>query len=167
MKKLLMVIPLVLLLCFTFGCQKAEEATEEPVVDVEAEEEAIRTLTTEWFAAELRRDMEACLSNFAPDAVLHVEGAPTIVGISGIRAGYEEFFKIPFTDWVMEPRTVFVSESGDLAYDFGSFKMVIEDLEGRTEVPSKNIIIWRKLEGQWKCVVITGSNDVPPSPPSE
>jgi len=167
MKKLLMILPLVFLLCFAFGCQKAEEVAEEPAVDIAAEEEAIRTLTSEWFAAELRRDMEACLSNFAPDAVLHVEGAPSIVGTSAIRAAYEEFFKLPFTDWVMEPRTVFVSKSGDLAYDFGSFKMVIEDSEGRTEVPSKNIIIWRKLEGQWKCVVITGSNDTPPSPPSE
>jgi len=167
MKKLFMVLPLVLMLCFAFGCQKAEEVAEEPAVDVEAEKEVIRKLTTEWFDAELRRDMEACLSNFAPDAVLHVEGATAIVGISGIRAGYEEFFKLPFTDWVMEPRTVFVSKSGDLAYDFGSFKMVIEDSEGRTEVPSKNTIIWRKLEGQWKCVVITGTNDTPPSQPSE
>jgi menaquinone-dependent protoporphyrinogen IX oxidase len=29
MKKLFMILPLVLLLCFTFGCQKAEEVTEE------------------------------------------------------------------------------------------------------------------------------------------
>jgi len=29
MKKLLTILPLVLLLCFTFGCQKAEEVTEE------------------------------------------------------------------------------------------------------------------------------------------
>jgi hypothetical protein len=29
MKKLLMVIPLVFLLCFTFSCQKAEEVAEE------------------------------------------------------------------------------------------------------------------------------------------
>ena len=84
-----------------------------------------------------------------------------------MRAAYEEFFKIPFTDWVMEPRTVFVAESGDLAYDLGSFKMVIEDSEDRTEIPQKSTNIWRKLEGQWKCVVMTFSSDTPPSPPSE
>lgn len=43
MKKLLMVIPLVLLLCFTFSYQKGEEVAEEPVVDIEAEKEAIIT----------------------------------------------------------------------------------------------------------------------------
>jgi len=42
MRKLLIFIPLVLLLCFTFSCQKSEEVAEEPVVDVEAEKEAIR-----------------------------------------------------------------------------------------------------------------------------
>jgi hypothetical protein len=38
MKKLLMILPLVLVLCFTFSCQKAEEVAEEPAVDVEAED---------------------------------------------------------------------------------------------------------------------------------
>ena len=36
MKKLLMVIPLVLLLCLTFGCQKAEEAAEEVKAELPA-----------------------------------------------------------------------------------------------------------------------------------
>ena len=41
MKKLLLILPLVFLLCITFSCQKAEEVAEEPVVDVEAEREAV------------------------------------------------------------------------------------------------------------------------------
>ncbi len=32
MKKLLTIIPLVILLCFTFGCQQAEEA--KPALDI-------------------------------------------------------------------------------------------------------------------------------------
>ncbi len=38
MKKLLMIIPLVFLLCITFGCKQGEEVAEEPAVDVEAED---------------------------------------------------------------------------------------------------------------------------------
>jgi uncharacterized protein (TIGR02246 family) len=167
MKKLLMVIPLVFLLCFTFSCQQGEEVAEEPVVDIAAEEEAIRKLTTDWFADELRRDMEASLSCVAPDAMFQLGGAPTIVGITAIRAAYEELFKIPFTDWVVEPRTVVVSKSGDLAYDIGSFKMVFEGPEGRKEEPQKSTIIWRKLDGQWKVVVCCFSSDTPPAQTSE
>lgn len=35
MKKLPMIIPLVILLCFTFGCQRGEEAAEEPNIYVD------------------------------------------------------------------------------------------------------------------------------------
>jgi hypothetical protein len=42
-----MILPLVCLLCFTFGCQKAEEVSEEPTVDVVANIEAIRSMSQE------------------------------------------------------------------------------------------------------------------------
>ncbi len=96
-----------------------------------------------------------------------MEGAPAIVGTTANRAFYEEFFKIPFTDWVIEPRTIVVSESGDLAYDIGSFKMVIEGPEGRKEEPQKSTIVWRKLEGKWKVVVCCFTYDSPQAPASE
>ena len=41
MKKLLIILPLVFLLCFTLVCQKAEEVAEEPAVDVEAEKQIL------------------------------------------------------------------------------------------------------------------------------
>ncbi len=168
MKKLFMILSLAFLLCFTFSCQKqGEEVAEEAMIDLTAEEEVIRKLTIDWFADELRRDMEASLSNLAPDAIFQLGGAPTIVGTTAIRAAYEEFFKLPFTDWVIEPRIVVVAASGDLAYDIGSFKMVIEGPEGRKEEPQKSTFIWRKLDGQWKVVVCCFSNDTPPEQTAE
>ncbi len=47
MKKLLMVIPLVFLLCLTYGCQRGEEVSEGPVVDVETKEEGEKPLNIE------------------------------------------------------------------------------------------------------------------------
>jgi hypothetical protein len=92
MKKHFMILPLALILCFMVGCQQAEEVAEEPVVDVAAEKEAIRKLTTDWFADELRRDIEASLSYLTSDAVIQLGGAPTLVGTTAMRAAYEEFF---------------------------------------------------------------------------
>jgi uncharacterized protein (TIGR02246 family) len=162
-----MILPLWLLLCVTLTCQQGKKVVEQTLVDVEAEKEIISKLTKDWFAAELQHDTEASLSFLAPDAVVHMEGAPAIVGTAALRALYEEFFKIPFTDWVLEPRTVVVSTSGDLAYDIGSFKMVIEGPEGRREEPQKSTIIWRKLDNQWKVAVCCFSNDSPQAPASE
>ncbi|UCE42252.1 MAG: lipocalin-like domain-containing protein [Candidatus Aminicenantes bacterium] len=38
MKKLFMILPMVVLLCFAFGCQQGEEVAAEPAVDVKAED---------------------------------------------------------------------------------------------------------------------------------
>lgn len=150
--------PIVLGLAACLGVACAPGA---PAVDLAAEEVAIRRLTADWFAAETRRDIEASLSYLAPDAVIQPEGAPTITDMTAMRGLYEEFFQVPFTDLVMEPRTVVVAASGDLAYDIGPWKIVFEGPYGRTEAPAKSTIIWRKVEGQWKAVVMSFSMDTP------
>ena len=151
-------ILVVMATCFGIAC-----APELPPIDLAAEEAAIRELTADWFAAEARRDIEASLSYLAPDAVIQPEGAATITDSAETRALYEEFFAAPFTDLVMEPRTVVVAASGDLAYDVGPWRMVFEGPDGRAEAPGKSTIIWRKVDGQWKVVVMSFSMDTPPA----
>ncbi len=51
MKKLLLILPLVFLLCFTFGCQQAEEVAEEPVVDVESEKQNVEEVIRNFYDA--------------------------------------------------------------------------------------------------------------------
>jgi len=133
------------------------------MIDLDTEEQTIRKLTADWFADEVRRDVDASLSYIASDVVIQPEGAPTINGIAAMRSLYEEVFKMPFVDLVMEPRTVVVAASGDLAYDIGPWKMVFEGENGRTEAPHKSNIIWRKLNGQWKIVALSYSMDTPPA----
>ncbi len=137
-----------------------------PAADLAAEEQAIRQLTTDWFAAEERRDMNASLSYLAPDAIIQAEGMPTVQGGEGIRMLYEGFFSLPYTELLMEPRTVVVSPSGDMAYDIGPWKIVTDRPSGRIEDAGKSTIIWRKLNGEWKAVVMSFSMDQPP-PASE
>ena len=67
MKKLSMILPLVLVLCFTFGCQKAEEVAEEPAVDVEAEETAIRETMKTAIEGLNNHDIQAHLSTLTED----------------------------------------------------------------------------------------------------
>ena len=150
------VVLLLLAVCFSTACTPPAAN-----VDLAAEEQAIRKLTEEWFADEVRRDLEASLSYLGPDVVIQAEGGPTIQGIDESRSLFEGFFKIPYVDLVGEPRTVVVAESGDLAYDLGTLNLVLEGDDGRTEVPTKSTIIWRKLDGQWKAVVLSFSSNTP------
>jgi uncharacterized protein (TIGR02246 family) len=136
-------------------------------VNLDGEAGAIRKRTSDWFAAESRRDLEASLSFLAEDAVIQPEGGPTITGRAAMRALYEEFFKEAFTELVMKPRTIVVAASGDLAYDIGPWSMVTEGPQGRTEVPGKSTIIWRKVAGEWKAALMSFSMDASPSTSSK
>ena len=140
--------------------------TETQRIDLAAEEATIHQLTKDWFAAELRRDMDASLGYLAPDAVVQAEGTPTISGSAGLRTMYQDQFKIPMTDVRMGPRTVVVAPSGDFAYDFGPFTIVLAGDPKPAEVGVKSTIIWRKREGKWKAVLMTASTDSPSAVPA-
>ena len=57
MKKLFIVIPLVFLLCFAFGCQKGEEVAEEPVIDLAAEKVKVESVIDQWSEAWKNEDI--------------------------------------------------------------------------------------------------------------
>ena len=138
----------------------------KPVIDLAAEKETIRKLTTDLLNAELRRDMEASLSYLAPDAVIQLEGAqikgpPTVTGTTAIRAMYEEIFEMPYTDMVWEPRDILLPSSGDLAFQIGTIKIVFEGPDATTVVPGKATIIWRKSDNQWKAAIMHVSKGEP------
>ena len=131
-----------------------------PKVDLTAETNAVRQRFADWVAAEKRRDLELSMSFLAPDAVIHGEGTPAIKGIEAARGVWKAFFDIPFTDIVnTEPRTVVVSSSGDLAYDAGSWKLIVPGKDGPTEQRGKSAIVWQKRDGQWKAVGLSFSMD--------
>jgi ketosteroid isomerase-like protein len=89
MKKLLMILPLVLLLCFTFSCQKAEE----PVVDVEADIEAVRNWVKESYAAADSGDVEDYISFWVEDVIWMPPNAPIIQGTSAIKEILQPYFE--------------------------------------------------------------------------
>ena len=137
-----------------------------PKVDTAAEAQVVRKRYADWVEAEKRRDLEAALSFLAPDAVVQGGDAPAIKGLAAARALWKEIFAIPYTDMVdVEPRTVVVAQAGDMAYDYGNFKIILPGLNGHTEVRAKSLVVWKKVDGQWKAVVDTFSMDAPSAPP--
>jgi len=69
-KQLLMVLPLVLLLCFTLSCQQGEEVgveAEEPVVDIEAEKANVQAVLNQYTKAWEALDFELFSEVFSHD----------------------------------------------------------------------------------------------------
>ncbi len=142
MKKLIMVLPLVFLLCFTFGCQQGEEEVEEPTVDIAAEVVAIMEVFAEKEKAGPAKDVELLMLFVADDALT-------------IR-GDKEATRKWYTDYFTNGRywdngtidKLEVSASGDMAYMVNTWDYF--DDEGKTGSGS-NVTVWKKqADGTWK-----------------
>jgi len=150
MKKLLMIIPLVILFCFTFGCQKqAEEA--KPEVDIEADVEAIESWTDEVMKAFNEGDLEAFMATIAEDAVYMPTGEPPLIGKEAIRNWYNEVFdKISYDVTISSDE---IEICGDWAIQRATWKgsWIQKDSGETTQFESKDIYIHRRQpDGSWK-----------------
>ena len=82
MKKLLMIIPLVILLCFAFGCQQGEEVAEEVGVKALSDEDvaAIKASTEAYMQAVRSEDSAALAALYTEDAVWMPPNQPMVRG---------------------------------------------------------------------------------------
>lgn len=137
------------------GCADA------PRVDTLAEADLIRELDVQWQAAVDAKDIEACLGFYAPDAMQMPANSPAFVGTEAIRNWYESWLLEPGVSNSFEPEVIEVAASGDLAYDRGTYRFVVEAPEGRVEDVGKYVVIWKKINGEWKVMADIGNSDAP------
>ena len=151
MKKAFTVL-VVLLLIVNYSCQKS--------VDLQAEEEQIRQFTQEWYDAENRDDLDAIMPFIAEESVLQMPGMPTIEGKDAQRSLMATLLE-SMVSITGGPMTIVVSESGDIAYQYGTSTAIIKGPDGEFEDPEKYLFVWKKIDGEWKVVVGSFSSDNP------
>jgi ketosteroid isomerase-like protein len=146
-------LPTLLLACLS--CSRV------PQVDTAAEALAIRELDRQWQAAVEARDIEACLRFYAPGAVEMQPSTPAIAGLPAIRAWFESGLLQPGITNVFTSDTIEVAASGDLAYDRGTYRFSMETPDGRVEDVGKYLMIWKKIDGEWKVIADISNSDRP------
>ncbi|MDP6776303.1 MAG: DUF4440 domain-containing protein [Candidatus Latescibacteria bacterium] len=130
------------------------------VVDHRAEEQQIRQLTLDLYDAENRRDLNAIMGFMADGFVAQIPGTPPLIrGKEGVRAATEAFLG-SLVSVADGPMTIVVSDNGDMAYQFGRSKVIVQGPDGQVEDPQKHLFVWRKINGQWKVVAGAYSSDV-------
>lgn len=120
MKKLLMVIPLVFLLCFTFGYQQSEEVAEEPAVDIEAEKAAVRAVLDDWIKCIETEDIELFSKIIAHDddmVSFGTDAAEHWVGWESIKESVQKQFEsVENADISIRELVIKVHNSGEVAW---------------------------------------------------
>ncbi|MDH4219969.1 MAG: nuclear transport factor 2 family protein [Candidatus Aminicenantes bacterium] len=164
MKKLIMVIPLVILLCFTFGCQQAEEVAEEPepVVDIEAEKAAVKAWIDDFVKCWETEDMELFSKIVAHDddmVVFGTDAAEHFIGWEPMKESMQKQFDSSENIQVTTRElSIKVHKSGEVAWI--SFLM---DLKGEAMGEPFNIEgmrftgVMEKRNGNWVIVQVHAS----------
>jgi len=166
MKKLLTAIPLVLLLCLTFGCQKAEEAeeavmVEQPVMDLAQVRQSIEEANVRFGEAARSGDAAVLASLYTEDARILPPNSEMIQGREGIEAFWGGGFQMGIKDIVLT--TVEVLGMGDMVCEIGNAQVSIQP-EGMDAIEdmAKYLVVWKKgVDGTWKLHVDIWNTSLP------
>lgn len=138
--------------------------TSSPKVNTIAEAEAIRNLEIQWTAANQTKDIAKVMTYFSPESMQMAPGKEVITGLQSIQEDFEMSFADTTLLWDTFSWTndkVEVSASGDLAYVTGTNLIKAKTPDGIVEYAGKGVDIWKKIDGEWKCVVGIWNNDKP------
>ena len=158
MKKLFVVLPLVLMLIFTFACQQGEEVAEEPVVDVEAERAKIVELLKENVEAEMNKDMEGSMKFYDKEVYTLAPGMKLMKGLKDLEGLYEIIME-SLVDMENDVIDIQFSENGDMAYMIASYHMVMKGEDENHDEIGKFLSVLTKKTGEWKVVAICYNAD--------
>ncbi|MGM0408357.1 MAG: YybH family protein [Bacteroidota bacterium] len=128
--------------------------------DIEAEKKVIRDMVATAFKAEQQKDMNTLLNYYSEDVIVQLPNMPRIQGREALKKFYYEFFKIlvSIEGGSIEVR---ISEDGDMAWDYGWNRSVVNGHDGPIEDKGKYLSIYKKINEEWKCVAISSSSDKP------
>lgn len=171
---------LLVLLAAAVGCQTsgtgdgngapadAGGALDEGVVeDVAADEQALRELANRWEAEIAAKDSVAIAGHYATDGLLIVPYEKPHRGTAAIQSAWGRLLADPNASLTVEPEDLRVAESGDLAYERGTYQLSFDTPQGPVNDRGSFVIVWEKRDGEWKAAVDIVSTEVFPGPPPE
>jgi len=114
----------------------------------------IEALQDKWVQAVADRDVDTIVNLYAEDAWFLPSGSPPLQGHEEIRAWWVETLDDPpFESLTFGPVDIRFSAQGDLAVDVGSSRSVVLNDQGeKREQKGKYLVVWEKIDGEWKVV---------------
>jgi uncharacterized protein (TIGR02246 family) len=144
------------------GCGTAHAPSPAPV-DTRAQDEAdIRAAVAEWGKAIENKNLDQTLSFYADDAWVYPQNAPVAKTADERRSVWTAFFAVPgASDMEGDITRVEVARSGDLAVQYGTFAMTVNDKKGKPVTENeKSVVVWKKQpDGKWKAIADIWNTD--------
>ncbi len=163
MKKLFMILPLVLVLCFAFSCQQGEEVAEEVGVAPLSDEDiaAIKAIGPALDKANVAGDFDAIVEMMTEDVLLMNPNEQIIQGRAEVLKWFNAFKSATFTEHKHE--LLEVVGYGDIAYARGAYKnaFIYEGIDEPIKGEGKTLMILRKQpDGTWLISIFCWNSDL-------
>ncbi|HLB91001.1 MAG TPA: SgcJ/EcaC family oxidoreductase [Terriglobales bacterium] len=157
-RALSLVIAASLAVAMVAGCS---EAPRPPMDTRKADEAAITGAGVALAQAAEAKDLDKCMSFYVDDPVLFVPGAPAVVGKDAVRQAFAGFLEVQALKLETSGLIIDVAQSGDLAFERGSYSNTITDAKGKTTTETgKLALVWKKqTDGSWKIAADTNASD--------
>lgn len=150
-------------------CAAASLGQQSFAADRHAAESELKALDEQWSASAARNDLDGTVSFYADDAVLLPPNAPIATDRKAIRDSWAGLLG-PNTAVSWKWAKVEVAQSGELAYIYGNYKLMIGASSGSGPIndTGKFLEVWKKQPGgKWKCIVDTYNSDLPLQAPAK
>lgn len=157
----LLLLFVLLAACSPSTASTADSAGATPKVDLAAEEQAIRDLDAKWVRMVAARDTAGIADLYASDALFMMPNAQALGGRPGVIKGWSGMFALKNVALTFAPTKVVVAQSGDLAYEVGTYTFAFDGPKGRVEDKGKSVVVWRKQDGAWKVAADMFNSDLP------
>jgi uncharacterized protein (TIGR02246 family) len=163
MKRVVLFLGFVTVAVVLAGCGvKQQPAAAAAAVDTSAQEQAIRATADAWGKAIENKNLDETVSFYADDAWVYPQNAPIAKTPDQRRSVWSAFFATPgASDMEGSIERVEVAQSGDLAVEYDTFAMTLNDKKGKpiTET-EKSVVTWKKqADGKWKVIADIWNTD--------
>jgi len=112
-------------LLLTASCQQAPPDTQA------ADQSAIKDLEAQWSTAAAAKNADDTASYYTDDASMLPPNMPIVTGKQAVRAVWAQLMGNPGFSVSWESTKVEASRSGDFAYDFGTYRLTLNDPQGK------------------------------------
>jgi ketosteroid isomerase-like protein len=137
----------VILFSLTVLNNCTKDTSTENTVDTKAEANNIMNLQKMWSDKFGEDDVSWIVNLHTPDAIQFPPGAGIAQGHEALTAAWEGMANTEGLEISWTSTAAFVSASNDMAYDHGVAN--VKNPDG-TEVSAKYVVVWTRINGEWK-----------------